>query len=150
MPTIRYKSRRRGSGPVIELDAFQEWALLFGHLDGTVLLSRWPADDPEPWAAAWDCHGERLLAEWIEKHPGSRPWPWWIFEHCQERPIANPMRPDVEAGLRDRARFGYLHTTILHGHGAPPGVMLPLQEPEVDYLDRNDLLTPREREVLGL
>jgi hypothetical protein len=135
----------------LELTNWQEWALTSAGPRCGALLAHWPEDDLDPWAEAWRYHGERLLADWIEKYPGSRPWPWWVFEHGQERPIVNPMPAESEASVRrDYTYFGIVHSSILHGHGAAPGQMVPWQEPEVDYLARMGLLTPGEREALGL
>lgn len=33
----------------------------------------------------WLQYRDRLLAEWIRLHPGSRPWAWWEFDAPEER-----------------------------------------------------------------
>jgi len=30
--------------------------------------------------ALWKQHGPALLAGWINRHPGSRPWGWWLAQ----------------------------------------------------------------------
>ena len=140
----RYLSRRRSGAEVAELTPWQKWALTSSCPVSAALLSGWGADDSEIWREAWELHGEDLLVDFIAKYPGCRPWPWWVFTHGQERPIVNHAPPEVEAQFRaENTIFGYLHSSILHGHGRS-GELVPLQEPEAEYLERLGLLTDSE------
>jgi hypothetical protein len=104
--------------------------------------------DLERFTAAWEEHGEQILAEFIDRHPGRRPFAWWLLEHKQERPMIDRSVPAhrVEALRRADGRgnpFGFLHTRC---YGGP--AFGPLQEPEEDYLRRKGLLTSEERAAL--
>src|SRR5262249_43497698 len=95
----------------------------------------------EDFEAAWRLHGEGLLEEWIEAHPGTRPFAWWLLDHGKERPVVAPWatteevrRPRAEPG-----RFHFLHTEVYSGR-RPDGRLQPLQEPEDEYLERLGLL----------
>jgi hypothetical protein len=71
-------SRRRSIVGVTELDAVQEFALGVGPHNAV-----WAGCDPDDdgfWQSAWSLHSERLLSQWIGRHPGSRPWAWWRFD----------------------------------------------------------------------
>jgi hypothetical protein len=150
MPTNRrYVGRRRVGADFAVLTPWQRWALTSACPVRGALLSGWPADDPEIWREAWEAHGPDLLEEYIAKSPGRRPWPWWVFTHGQERPIVNPVPPAVEAQFRaDNVIFGYLHSSIEHGHGANGRGLVPWQEHQTDYLERHGLLTVAELEAL--
>jgi hypothetical protein len=105
-------------------------------------------EDPTVWKSVWEQSKAELLPEWVAKHPGTRPLPYWLFDHKKERPVIHSMRPDVEARVRkEQTYLGLLHTSILHGHGAG-GEMWPFQEPEEGYLARLGLLTDAERAAL--
>jgi hypothetical protein len=89
---------------------------------------------------AWRTHKATLLPELIAERPGERPLAWWIFEHGHERPVIS--RRPIGDGLRASVTFfGYLHSHLIGADG-------PYQELEVDYLDRLDLLTDAERQIL--
>jgi hypothetical protein len=150
MPTTRrYSARRRSPGVTPVLTTWQRWALTSAGPSYGAVLAQWPADDPEIWREGWEQHRETLLAEYIAENPGMRPWPWWIFEHCQERPIINPAPPAVEAQFRKHGTiFGFLIANISHGHGASGGGLVPWLEPETDYLERMGLLTDSEIAIL--
>lgn len=92
----------------------------------------------EDFDATWQAVGDELVAEWIEKHPGRRPFGWWL-EHGIERPIVQT-GPDP-AVWRRNARFGFLHTRL---YGGPE--MTSWQEGETVYLDRHGLLEDGELE----
>ena len=36
-------------------------------------------DDPELWREVWEDAADALLADWIGRHPGTRPPAWWEF-----------------------------------------------------------------------
>jgi hypothetical protein len=97
--------------------------------------------DAEAFAQAWRIHGQQVLAEFVEAHPGRRPFAWWVLTHRQERPIIDPDPPaELVAALRGGNIFGFLDSDIRCG---PDGC--PLQEPEVDYLADRGLLTKAEK-----
>lgn len=138
MPTNRRRRPQSRRGDVAELDFCHEYHLLHGYwmIEGF--------ETREEFEAAWDYHGERLLAEWVEEHPGSRPFAWWLIDHGKERPVIDgrPTAQQFAAACREdiggRVTFGFLHM-----HTEPP-----LQEDETDYLDRLQLLTDTERAAL--
>jgi hypothetical protein len=104
--------------------------------------------DPALWKKVWEQTKAELLPEWIAKHPGTRPLPWWLFDHKKERPVLHPMASQTEAVVRKQHTYlGMLHTSILHGHGSG-GEMWPFQEPEEEYLERLGLLSDSEVEAL--
>jgi hypothetical protein len=137
--TQRYLSRRRVATPVV-LDRLDEFFLLHAlNSDGL---------DQEFVEEFWEYHGERITNEWIAKYPGSRPWPWWVFDHGQERPIINPMEAAEELREIERSSyFGFVDSGIFTARSEPGGklVGVPWLEREVDYLDRHGLLTEDER-----
>jgi hypothetical protein len=98
----------------------------------------------EEFAAAWNLVRDELLPAFIAEHPGRRPLAWWIVDHGHERPILPDGLPSgvTEACLRGddsrrgEKRFGFMHTRMVP----------PLQELEIDYLDRMGLLEFGEME----
>lgn len=95
----------------------------------------------EEFAAAWAEHGPKILADWIAKHPGTRPFGWWLVEHGHERPIVAGCRLDAAEidGLRSDKfceTLGFLHLR--------PGGFDDVQQPEREYLAERGLLTPQE------
>jgi hypothetical protein len=141
--TQRYLSRRRIATPV-ELDRLDEFFLL-NALNSEGL-------DQEFVEEFWDYHGERITSDWIAKYPGDRPWPWWVFDHGEERPIANPMEPEEESReMAQSSYFGFVDSGIFTARREPGGklVGVPWLEPQADYLDRRDLLTEDERSRLA-
>ncbi len=148
MPTNRRYRTRQRRDDLAHLDAFGEFALTHGR---DMLGGSGFGDGVDQLAEAWELHGERIAAEWVAEHPGSRPWGWWVFTHRKERPIVHPMPAEVEAAARrHHTRFGFLHAGIRHGHGAPPGELWPWQEDETAYLERRGLLTAAEKAALDL
>ena len=96
------------------------------------------ASDIDASRAAWELHRDTLLPEFIKANPGRRPFAWWIFDHKQERPIREGHGFAEQFFAEQRAEtFGYLHTDIWRG---PQFV----QEPQVAYLRRHNLLSPEE------
>jgi hypothetical protein len=153
MPSKRRNVLRHRGSPrgYFELTGGQRFALTIGNPRmGGPQFSDWSAADPAPWKAAWKYHGVEILAEYIAAHPGRRPWPWWVWDHGQERPIVNPMGAEQELQAREQYTiFGVLVCGIEHGHGAAPGEMHPWLEPEEEYLERMGLLTDGERKILS-
>lgn len=88
---------------------------------------------------AWGGHGDAITAEWIAKHPGTRPFGWWINVHQQERPLVDGERRCVEAKFAHT--FGFFHCEAgFNRHAA--------QEPQTVYLRRHGLLTRDELKAL--
>jgi hypothetical protein len=95
--------------------------------------------DLDTFAAAWEIHRDEIMAEFIAKNPGHRPFAFWLLDHKKERPITQPslVGPGGVPYLRgQKGKFGFLHTWI---YGGPEWA--EFQEPELAYLDRMHLLT---------
>lgn len=58
------------------------------------LLHATRPDAPEA-VPAWATWGESITAEWIEQHPGSRPFAWWVLEARKPRRVLTA--PDTVA-----------------------------------------------------
>ena len=80
-----------------------DWQVQF-LLDGSV-----PDDDPDincfeviewkyhgalkkadPVRPVWEAHREQIMAQWLSRHPGSRPYAWWAFDSglkCKVAPM---------------------------------------------------------------
>ncbi len=90
---------------------------------------------------AWDAVRDDVLPAFIEKHPGRRPFAWWLFDHGRERPLYRERLEGFcteeqlrrEQGRGDSSRFGFLHTQMWGSKGY-------FQEQEEDYLARHGLL----------
>ena len=122
-----------------------------GARDAFPLASTFGPDWQEIAVNAWEVHGERLTAQWIGKHPGTRPALWWALDHGEERPVVNAAPEEQEALWRKmHTMFDVCHADILHGHGAAPGELLPWLEPQRDYLARHGLLTAAETAALSV
>lgn len=87
----------------------------------------------------WLKFGDEITQQWIQRHPGSRPFGWWVFTHGKERPVVLEGHRNLADRLRAGARFSFLDTSIVMG-GAT------LQETQSDYLAQNGLLEPAEIE----
>jgi hypothetical protein len=89
--------------------------------------------------AAWEQHAEWLLEAWIERHPGSRPFGWYLCvgvpEFGERRALENAMWPPC----LDKGRHG-----IANKFTIPPS-----QEPEVEYLRRHSQLGDDEEAALA-
>jgi len=46
---------------------------------------------------AWEQYRDQILAEWITKRPGTRPWAWWEFDAPEE-----PRRDEAQYDYLDR------------------------------------------------
>ncbi len=111
---------------------------------------------------AWEDLREGLLADWIEEHPGTRPWAWWKYDAPKAKA---PGVPDwhLSEMVEPRLRVG--------GSGAPswekyPAILPyftrgipdswegfdkadpPLIESEASYLKRLGLFLPGEEKRL--
>lgn len=134
MPVKRRIAKRRRE----ELDDCQRAHLLTGWfavgLSGYLTRYR----TREEFAAAWEQYREELLPEFIAKHPGHRPFAWWLLDHGKERPMnADGIAWTAKHGdyLRYSCRFtetfGFLHKD-------------QWQVDETDYLREQGLLIDGE------
>ena len=135
MPTKRRRVRRQRRLDITELSIDCRYELetgvpFFDGFDG----------DFDAFKAAWQMHGETILKEFVQEHPGRRPFAWWVLVHKRERPIIR-RPPEGEERLRGHhTRYGYFSTHVLLL--APDWG--PLQEPEEEYLARLKLLSKEE------
>lgn len=146
MPRImRRESMRREDFAELSIDQRAHLQMGYYWFDGYF-------KDRESFAFAWSLHRDELTADFRDKNRSAtfvRPFAWWLLEHKKERPIVSTLfsREDIER-FRRRSRisnhYGYLHTHVLAGVE-----MEPLQEHELDYLERLDLLTDEEREWMA-
>jgi hypothetical protein len=123
-----------------KMDVFQ--------LAGAVLRGRF-----EHVREVWHEHGAALLADWLEEHPGSRPFCWWAV-------IApEPRRVLVGAELTLAVawpRYFAGETTWRWRHGLPGFIAcrprdldgLPSVESQAVFLDRLGLLDAEERAAI--
>lgn len=94
-------------------------------------------NDIEAFRDAWETHRDDIRSEFIEQHPGRRPFGEWLFElipQFGERRIIRENTIEREAWTQ----WGILHTNTIP----------PIQEPEHEYLSRHGLLTIDERLAL--
>lgn len=93
----------------------------------------------------WAAHRDTLLAEWIERRPGTRPHAWWRFEAREPRkavdgmphPFANEARGKIVGGLD--LEFGMPNCWL------PDGNWGRKFETQKEYLTRLGLLTEAEK-----
>lgn len=121
--------------------------------------------------ALWLAHRNEVLADWILRHPGTRPSSWWLFEMSVRHPgrlfempimrkqvggkgTVNAM--DSWCGLpRPWSLLGYSYTERRWrslDHGPPTqreDYMALTFESQAAFLLRNNLLLPGERERLS-
>jgi hypothetical protein len=116
-------------------------------------------DKPEGWLEVyflgskerqllWELHCDAILSAWIARHPGKRPWGWWMFEATEPRrcvvgvELLMPTREPSDWGWvwrRDFGRPAFLQCRP-RGH-----LGLPAVESQAAYLDRLGLLGVEER-----
>jgi hypothetical protein len=111
----------------------------------------------------WRLHGARIVAEWIEKHPGTRPTFWWRFDAPRWRPtnerfarcyyvkqgeLPEPRRRLGGTGTPACERLAYAPAWPL---GIPTDWDIdfdandpPMYEAQASYLKRHRLLAPGE------
>src|SRR5262245_46405063 len=90
MRPLRYAGGRRADGfkPLEELDDFDR-----SHIEsGEKFIKGWDdgpdlRDTPDRWGELWEFYGEVLLAEHIERYPGSRPEAWYRFDCPRDREL---------------------------------------------------------------
>src|SRR5262249_18907857 len=81
---------------------------------------------------AWSDYRDELLAEHIASSPGSRPWPWWMWD------APEPRRRIIDGGE-------YTHYIREAGFGIPKNCDETEFESQLSYLIRLRLLAPDER-----
>lgn len=101
----------------------------------------------------WGDHGEAILDEWIDEHPGSRPFAWWV---CVA-PAPRLVLYGAELTLASARPAHFAGNEIWRRHfGIPAFVSCrprafagrPRVEPEAAYLDSRGLLAAEERAAL--
>jgi hypothetical protein len=104
-------------------------------------------------AAVWRETGEELTADWIDAHPGSRPWAWWVYSAPMPRrclvgtALLFPIRKPGDWEFSWRENWG----VPAFVQGRPRGyVGLPRVESQATYLDRLGLLGAEECGALGV
>ncbi|BDG59633.1 hypothetical protein [Caldinitratiruptor microaerophilus] len=55
-----------------------------------------------PWhrRSAWLRHREAIMAEWLEDHPGQRPWAFWHYDHPDAREVIGEAEATDPTGRR--------------------------------------------------
>jgi hypothetical protein len=97
----------------------------------------------------WDKFRDDVLPDYIEWHPGHRPWGWWEFDapeprRCVSGPGAFAFRNDDAPDWTKHLHFGMPAV-----HGGDDWDNPSHYESQAAYLDRLGLLTDDEREALG-
>jgi hypothetical protein len=103
--------------------------------------------------AIWHEVGVELTAEWIDAHPGTRPWAWWLYNASMPRrclvgtTLLYPVREPGDWEFVWRETWG----VPAFVQARPPGyVGLPRVESQATYLDRLGLLGAEERAALDM
>lgn len=107
-------------------------------LHGGCLFAEFNLDTTEA-RAMWIEQGPDLLPPFILRHPGCRPWAWWLLavrEHGPRKQLRDGPR-----ALAEPTWFG-----ISPRWTAPPPC--DMHETQLDYLQRNGLLTEDEQRLL--
>lgn len=95
------------------------------------------AGDPRSQAEVWKLYGAEILANYIKKHPGKRPWYWWQ-EHIKNTNQFREVRPE-----------GVISGGYHVGFGLPKlkqakGIEIARIESEPAYLKRHGLASSSE------
>lgn len=162
MPTNRTRRTRTRREGVLE--NWEKEFLLYGRVlkeDGRKSCRPylWPCLCHERWLAPkWAEHRKGLLSEWIEDHPGTRPWCWWELD-SPRLPVVGDGDPYDGKRPEPRQRVGGTGGEPTHSgvtFGLPDGWCEgdfnpsdpPVYESQAVYLDRHGLLTEAERRAL--
>jgi hypothetical protein len=99
----------------------------------------------------WREAGAELTADWIDDHPGSRPWCWWVYDAPAPRQcvlgceLLYPVRHPGDWEFVWRQNWG----VPAFAQCRPRGYRgLPRVESQAAYLDRLGLLGAEERATL--
>ncbi len=147
MPTNRKRTtRKRKQGPVA---GWKAQYLLTGELPSDDTPDFNPFDgldfDDRPRKGIshahelWDTKRDELLAYWVGKHPGTRPFAWWKFDAKEYRKrIGGLGQPAHEIiNVAPAYRYG---VPAMRGNTDDP----PTFESQAKYLERTGLLTLEE------
>lgn len=107
-------------------------------LHGGCLFAEFVLDEREA-VALWLEHSDDLLPPFVLRHPGERPWAWWLLavrEHGPRRQLKSGPR-----ALAEPTWFGISPTW-----SAPPPC--DMHETQQSYLQRHGLLTEDEQRLL--
>ena len=160
-------ARSRKTIAKLPIEGWQQKFLLAGTIAPGVRIDPvedldWTCDDAPAARAAWEIHGQQLLADFIAKHPGRRPWAWWRFATAAPRMrVGGSGVPcnEVLSGWKQDYRFGIpqywvvadylelfpklLTRSMLIDHHNPP-----LYEAQAEFLRRHGLIGKREWDSL--
>lgn len=103
-------------------------------------------------AADWQEHGAALIAAWVPKHPGTRPWGWWAFDAMEHRRcvVGTELLMPTHAATDWQFVWRAAHGVPAFQQRRPPGyVGFPAVESQARYLDRLGLLGVGERADLA-
>src|SRR5262245_16123337 len=140
MPTNRRRRRLERRIDLAEIDFHKCRHLTYGQ----PLMPANGYADMDSLATAWNLFADDILAAWIERFPGFRPFAWWAAVGVPEFG-ERLCRPDHGCDLAEwRQREFRFHFGILHTH-----TIAPIQEEEETYLRRHRLLMPGERQRIG-
>jgi hypothetical protein len=101
----------------------------------------------------WSDHGEAILEEWIDEHPGSRPFAWWV---CVA-PAPRLVLYGAELTLANANHKAFGENEVWRRHFGIPAFIpcrprdfdgWPSVESQASYLDRHHLLAAEERAAL--
>ncbi|NQU23106.1 MAG: hypothetical protein HQ567_17650 [Candidatus Nealsonbacteria bacterium] len=157
MPRVKRKSKRR------RLTGYTE-AHVKHLLTGHDFFGEGFRGDRAAMRQAWEALGSDLLGDWINEHPGTRPYAFWVFDAPERRrridgkahPFDNPERQAHVERIAEtpEARPDYRETMYQLSYGTPNSLCMrddfeAEYETELDYLDRLGLLTENERTAFG-
>jgi hypothetical protein len=82
-------------------------------------------DTPDKAIDLWDQYREEIMAKWIEKYPGTRPWAWWTYDA--------PKRESDAAWLK---RKGFLTKKEKEYLDKNPSILKPVRKREGEFFER--------------
>jgi hypothetical protein len=97
-------------------------------------------------AAMWSYGREEVLADFIERHPGRRPWAWWCFDAEDPPPygeLSYPDRPEDDSGDWESAHYHWLSQLEVR-----QGAEWAQEQAQLRYLAEGGHLEPQEIEYL--
>jgi hypothetical protein len=131
MPFKRYRGPRRRQNQSVTLTSEVRRQLETGR----PMFSCTPPLGDDQLAEAWERWGGTILAEFVERHPGRRPFAWWLFEGVP----AYGERPVVDHSIPARALEQMRIRGVLHTWAYPP-----IQEEEPEFLARVGEVSKKE------
>jgi hypothetical protein len=108
----------------------------------TNYLIEWPQLSQvsrERFEELWAVFGGEITTDWIAKHPGTRPFGWWLLVHGKERPVVGE---PIGRNEKFAHTFGFLHEEAGFNRRG-------MQESQADYLRRHGLLSETEIRALA-